>query len=741
MWQFIYFFNGFFFGVFALLVVQGLVVYRFVNGGFKKQRSQSPIEADTDADDNEQPDMVNEDFVRRYANWPPSIVDFLKSELSSESAQPATLEQSLNVLVHRFFIEAQKSPILSAKIKAKLVEKIGGSGSILQSAQVDQITFGQKPPTLHDIKVMRSENLDVVFACKVEYEGGFNIKITTLLSMGIKIPVSVRLGRLKGLLQMRFPSPIDPTSYAMAFTREPELELIVESSLWRRENEMFRDVLNGLISKRLRNAFINAWTLPNWRSFSMPMITIRPPDVEMLRLLHPEEVLLAGNSVKPRISASPRLNSSGSAASLLTEPQNDDGADAGAKIVPSSVTLAGDTITEDIPSSNNLGYFMKRRFSHPSASSPTIDILESKCFPVTSFVNSVNISNYSDALVNQFVKLANEVDDDSSFADAWTSTRWEKIRSKRTVEIFRKFVVLGKDRSEAYKAIFTVECNAEKAFQIIGNPEYLRHTEDSFVDSGVVGKDVELRKFVYKIGRSDFSVNTLEVKKKLEGDGDLGERYVVVYRSACTDNYDSNPSQAKVYVHGYLISQMKPEAETTITIVSQYDPSLSKLNPSITRCQRIKSFVEELAEWSKHLENQNDATLKQMTSFTSPTDRDKKMKEKLKNFSSMASNVLKAGKALAATTSVSIVSATSDAISAASKRALKKQSPIIEAQNISVLQEETHETEEHDYESIASLDMSSEGVQPLRSRSIRSRSSSQPSPPVSDMTFYHFSQQ
>jgi hypothetical protein len=66
-------------------------------------------------------------------------------------------------------------------------------------------------------------------------------------------------------LQFRCPSPNNPLEYAVAFASDPGLTLEIESSLWRKDNEMLKDVLNNLIGRRLKNLFLDIFVLPNYR--------------------------------------------------------------------------------------------------------------------------------------------------------------------------------------------------------------------------------------------------------------------------------------------------------------------------------------------------------------------------------------------------------------------------------------------------------------------------------------------
>eukprot|EP00158_Paraphelidium_tribonemae_P005504 Partr_v1_DN27377_c0_g1_i1_m46674 len=427
--------NGVFCGVFLLLAAEAYFVYRLI---YRMPGDVSKLNVATDTTkaltqllavqkDVKQPtadEAANEKgddhFIPDHLTWPSNISQFLHSHLTAD-AKPAELHAFLNVMIHRFFVEARFSHVIKARLKAKLMEKMGAIGGLLSSFTIDDVSMGDSPPVLDSVSMKATDNLDVVIECGFNYEGGLSVRITTLLNIGLKIPVSVQVGNLAGLLQIRVPSPVDPRFYAVAFTSDPGLQLFVESSLWRRDNEMLKDVLNSLIAKRLRSVFVETLVLPNFRSFAMPLISLRATDVEMLRLLNPE--IMSESSLAMDLHAA-------SVTQRNTKPTKNLRI---STVNPSPYSPGLDPIDGGNPNTSISN--AKRKMSISTSQ----DCLSSKCFPVTSQVTAANVKEYAAMLTSQFLRLANSVEAvEKSQQDAWTSTNWETVRSKKIHQLAAK---------------------------------------------------------------------------------------------------------------------------------------------------------------------------------------------------------------------------------------------------------------------------------------------------------------
>lgn len=445
----------------------------------------------------------------------------------------------LNALIHRYYIECLQSEILRIRLKAKLMEKLEnrlpGSGSIVQSIEVSDIHLGESPPLVSCLRLLNSpdvsNSLDVVLEFDMDYAGGFGVSIVTSLSMGIKIPVTAIMTSFRGRCQLRLPSPIDSCQYAIAFVEDPGVSFSVESSLWRRDNEMMRDVLNNLISKRLKHLFMDLLVLPNWRAFDLPLITYRRTVIPQL-----EEIL-------DRKSGQPGSRMSASRSESLKRIDLKSG-------LENSSALNVNTLKESSSAQNPLS--TRRRLSPNTLE--VNDVLTGICFPTDATVTSSNMEKYNDMLIKQFIKFAEEdnplhqssnndisgsetagvgIPRNDSPADKWLSTPWENVRNRKEIIVQRKAVSAQGNKADITRGMFKIlKCGAEKTFQVLSNPEYLHHVDDMFIDSQVIEKyddDRCIRSFTYRVARQVRNFNCIEIKKKIERRGK--ECFIVVYRS------------------------------------------------------------------------------------------------------------------------------------------------------------------------------------------------------------------
>ena len=141
--------------------------------------------------------------------------------------------------------------------------------------QVHDINFGDTVPHLHSVRILplASDSLDVVMEFDFDYSGGASVSILTTLSIGLSIPVTVWLQPVKGKVRVRVTSPLNPDEFAVGFPEDPGVQFVVESALWHGEKEVYSDLLNKLIQKKLRSVFLELWILPNWRAFDLPLLT------------------------------------------------------------------------------------------------------------------------------------------------------------------------------------------------------------------------------------------------------------------------------------------------------------------------------------------------------------------------------------------------------------------------------------------------------------------------------------
>jgi hypothetical protein len=172
---------------------------------------------------------------------------------------------------------------------------------------------------------------------------------------------------------------------------------------------------------------------------------------------------------------------------------------------------------------NQMSNFVRRR----AASGPSAvfaDALEYKCFRVDSPMSTTNLIKACKDLEIEFLLLCGRqayesyaANDDTAhlvtvvYDDPWLSGPWETIRSRRDIVCEKKNVFLPhpatppsqifdtstvsqsrqpKLFSEVQRGRFKVaRCSTEKTFQVLANPEHLRHIgDDAFRDSFLVSR-------------------------------------------------------------------------------------------------------------------------------------------------------------------------------------------------------------------------------------------------------------
>lgn len=462
----------------------------------------------------------------------------------------------------------------------------------------------------------------------------------------------------------------------------------VNSSFWRKENEMLKDVLNSFIARRLRTIFLESFVLPNWRSFDMPLVTYR-------RMFIPElEDLIPGGKHKhgsPRLENGVAKRGIGNTLKGLAFKQTNS----------MQSTSSPDSTKETATVTNDSRFLSRRR-------ADIKDALASKCFSVDVTVNVKNINRFQELLVTQFLRLAlertvSDVQEEQNGAnpniprfeaDRWLSSSWTTMKARKGVNVQKKSIAVDGSRADVFRAIFQIEkCTAEKASQVLVNPEHLRHVEDSYVESHVLQRFDDnrcIRRFTYRIGRGVKYINTLEVRTTVGEDS-----YLIVYRSVTplsnmqegdsememnTRQVKTSPSPQRtpersnsasmllttthtskapasasinvenitaelthemsprkmsnaalgstkpiypsanaftpvlpenlglIYVFGYLVEPAAGRTDSCqVTVMSQFgSPPLQRLDVNWNRCNKLKMFVEELAQWTALVESKKE---------------------------------------------------------------------------------------------------------------------------------------
>lgn len=112
--------------------------------------------------------------------------------------------------------------------------------------------------------------------------GGANITIQARITGGIDVTVKVYLKSLSGKIQVRTPSIKWSDMLCVSFPEDPNVEFIVDSPITLRDNQTMKEMVNKLLSKIVRKAFIETWVAPHWRNFYLPLLQ-PPSDLIALR--------------------------------------------------------------------------------------------------------------------------------------------------------------------------------------------------------------------------------------------------------------------------------------------------------------------------------------------------------------------------------------------------------------------------------------------------------------------------
>lgn len=520
-------------------------------------------------------------------------------------------------------------------------------------------------------------------------------------------------------MQTRCPAPGKKTQYAIAFLEDPGFSFTVEASVIRGDNDMIllNDLLRSLITRRLRSLIVEMFVLPNWRAFELPLITYNPHFVpELLEL----NAALKLSSVEP--ASTETSTSSVSAPNAVDARTRNRSSTVASKLSKHPASLNTLTVNTGMKSPDLEGpNVIPTPVVHRRRSSPTIfmapnsttgslfsDVLEEKCFSVNTVIHPDNLNQYEELLAQQFLRLALEKGKTSSHSlltnernehDAWCSSQWEAVKVRRGI-IFQKKQVLVKqanETAEIFRGMFSLsKCSADRAIQILCNPEHNRHVEDTYIENYVYEKFDDnrcLRFMNYRIGKKEIGFLVLEIRRTIPTP--QGDAFLVVYRSVNPpatnseashtpveeetksappiptgrpksprapatagisresavaeisrhnsemDNmYLADPNKTAVdyqkhikssdsssittstmtrtvnirplpqslkaenlgtlFLLGYYVEPVASKNNScSVTIISQYgSPQLQKLDVTWSRCQRMKSFVEELIDWT-----------------------------------------------------------------------------------------------------------------------------------------------
>ncbi|RKP01728.1 hypothetical protein CXG81DRAFT_18487 [Caulochytrium protostelioides] len=131
--------------------------------------------------------------------------------------------------------------------------------------------------------------------------------------------------------------------------------------------------------------------------------------------------------------------------------------------------------------------------------------------------------------------------------------QWKTIKDRAGIRLQKKRMAMGGSSADVSRATVRINCDAERVFAVLSNPEYHRHVDEQFVEHTTLeqlGETRAVRRLTYRSGglrgSKDRHMTVLEVHKRLTetdmdpdgsletsapGGGSSRDKFVVVMRS------------------------------------------------------------------------------------------------------------------------------------------------------------------------------------------------------------------
>ncbi|KAI8847533.1 hypothetical protein BC829DRAFT_238570 [Chytridium lagenaria] len=372
-----------------------------------------------------------------------------------------------------------------------------------------------------------TDDLAVLLELDITYMGGGSIAIETTLTAGLSIPVRVHLSGFSGKLRVRVPSVFWPDMLAVAFVEDPGVSFIVDSPLTVRDNEMVRGVVNRLLASLMRKVFVEMWVLPSWRNFFLPLMI--PSPVE-------EVARMSAINGKPQ-TMQKKANLTSKAATLW----------------------------------ESRSPLLKNTLKQSTATGPAfLDVIGVASFSTSEPLSSTpNVEELNSKLSNPFLALALDkrqdleflpnvdkglvsLPDNEDFVNLVSSLQWKTTKNRAGVCLQKSKAALNGMVGDISRAFVSINCDAERVFAVLSNPEHFRHIEDTFSDFSimkVLDETSSIRHMSFALSRSaPKDLNLYELRKKVKPVAGTEETvkaapwdaYIVAMRSVTTLKDEGN---------------------------------------------------------------------------------------------------------------------------------------------------------------------------------------------------------
>ncbi|KAJ3169046.1 PDZ domain-containing protein 8 [Geranomyces variabilis] len=412
---------------------------------------------------------------------------------------PAEKCHWLNVFTTRFFLALRGSQMFKDKARAKWTGKINDKlkgNAWVSNVEIVDIEIGDCAPKIQAVRLIKAVTDDLAVSAELDitYDGGGSIAIQTTVVGGLKLPVRVHVSGFSGKLRVRCPSIQWADMIGVAFVDDPGATFRVDSPLTVRDNEMLRGMVNKLLSSVVRKVFLELWVLPSWRTFFMPLMEPKLEDVlarQNAAKETPAKKNIAAKAATLWETRSPLLRHSKNGTSALL---GDIFAHAA---FPTDVVL--------------------------NAASPEVEDMDNKL--VTAFLKYAR-ELPTDATTIPLARAAHSNDELDSDRDSeqtaaqpqMVATQWKSVRNRSNIHIEKKRVLVDGEVAELTRGSMKMQCDAERVFSVLSNPEHDRHVDDSYVGSEIVyqfgmslllilGEIIDdargIRNTKYKVGRQN----------------------------------------------------------------------------------------------------------------------------------------------------------------------------------------------------------------------------------------------
>ncbi|KAJ3181382.1 hypothetical protein HDU85_003697 [Gaertneriomyces sp. JEL0708] len=509
--------------------------------------------------------------------WPEEIVSFLRQTLtptpsdtpilastaasSSSASTPSNTSKTapvidhsatalsltenchwLNVIANRYFLALRGSELFKSKMKKKWTEKINAKltgHAFVHRIEIMDISLGAHAPKVCGVRLGKGVSDDLAVSCEVDlvYRGGGSIMILAVLKGGVKLPVRVTLSGFAGKCRLRFPSIRWPDMIGIAFVEDPGATFVVDSPITVADNEMLRSMVNKLLASVVRKVFVELWVMPSWRTVFMPLMEPKPADIEA-RIQAAKD---AQEKAKQAHSRAQTENKKKSRAATLWESRSPllrHGKNGGPLLLgdvlenskfPTCTVLTprSEEVVKELESTlvdNFLKLATDRDEVEPTATpASTVSATPSSSTATAPYSPTpVTAASPSSTIPTRSTSPAPPSQSQSKASDKGPiQTTWRTLRNRSNIHLEKKRLLISDHVSEITRASLTIQCDAERVYSVLSNPEHLRHVQESYGGSEEVArfddsKSVRIVRYVISKLPKEFMV--FEVRRRLSGD-------------------------------------------------------------------------------------------------------------------------------------------------------------------------------------------------------------------------------